>query len=87
MFPWESAFTGEEVCPTSAPTGQLEQVTFSRNSLLINQHISGDIAFALWQYWSVTQNVTWLNTYGWPLFQGISGVFPSLFPRNCRILG
>ena len=62
MFPWESAFTGEEVCPTSAPTGQLEQ------------HISGDIAFALWQYWSVTQNVTWLETYGWPLFQGISRV-------------
>lgn len=26
MFPWESAFSGDEVCPTSAPTGQLEQV-------------------------------------------------------------
>ncbi len=38
MFPWESAFTGEEVCPISAPTGQLEQ------------HISGDIAFAVMQY-------------------------------------
>jgi trehalose/maltose hydrolase-like predicted phosphorylase len=25
MYPWESAFTGQEVCPTTAPTGQLEQ--------------------------------------------------------------
>lgn len=32
MFPWESAFTGEEVCPTWAATG-LREI-----------HISGDIA-------------------------------------------
>ncbi len=25
MYPWESAFTGQEVCPITAETGQLEQ--------------------------------------------------------------
>ena len=35
MFPWESGFTGVEVCPSWASTGQLEQ------------HITGDISFAV----------------------------------------
>jgi trehalose/maltose hydrolase-like predicted phosphorylase len=39
MFPWESAFTGVETCPTVAPTGLLEQ------------HISGDIVFAVKQFY------------------------------------
>lgn len=38
MFPWESAWTGIETCPSWAPTGQLEQ------------HISADIAVAAMQY-------------------------------------
>ena len=32
MFPWESAASGNESCPQSAPTGQFEQ------------HISGDVS-------------------------------------------
>lgn len=50
MFPWESAVTGEEVCPESAPTGLLEQ------------HISGDISFAYEQYWRITKDISWLNS-------------------------
>jgi trehalose/maltose hydrolase-like predicted phosphorylase len=38
MFPWESASSGAETCPTFAPTGQLEQ------------HISGDVVYAVRQY-------------------------------------
>jgi trehalose/maltose hydrolase-like predicted phosphorylase len=39
MFPCESAYTGEEVCPTFATSGQLEQ------------HTSGDLVFAVKQYY------------------------------------
>lgn len=54
MFPWESAqsmkfgilivLAGVETCPTSAPTGELEQ------------HISGDIVFAARQYYRMQVN-------------------------------
>eukprot|EP01116_Phalansterium_solitarium_P016178 TRINITY_DN3701_c0_g1_i1.p1 TRINITY_DN3701_c0_g1~~TRINITY_DN3701_c0_g1_i1.p1 ORF type:complete len:702 (-),score=253.28 TRINITY_DN3701_c0_g1_i1:809-2914(-) len=65
MFPWESAFTGEEVCPSWAATGTYEQ------------HISGDIAFATQNYWYVTRNVTWLRDVGFPLLEGIATFWAS----------
>eukprot|EP00762_Andalucia_godoyi_P004226 ANDGO_05456.mRNA.1 Acid trehalase-like protein 1 len=44
MFPWESAQTGAETCPSWAPTGQQEQ------------HISGDIVVAAeFVYWLTRQ--------------------------------
>jgi trehalose/maltose hydrolase-like predicted phosphorylase len=49
MFPWESAATGEETCPTWARTGKLEQ------------HITADIALAVQQHWRVTGNRTFLG--------------------------
>jgi len=64
MFPWESAFTGEEVCPSSAPTGELEQ------------HISGDIVFAFRQYYYLTKDLVWLeNVY--PLIAGVARFWSS----------
>ena len=62
MFPWESALTGEEVCPTWAATG-LREV-----------HINGDISFALWQFWRATQDDSsgWLEATAWPLLNGIA---------------
>ena len=62
MFPWESALTGSETCPTWAATG-LREI-----------HISGDIAFAVWQFWRATQDNSngWLNNTGWPLLNGIA---------------
>ena len=62
MFPWESAFTGEEVCPSWAATG-LREI-----------HISGDIAFAVSQYWKLTNDLVWLRTRGRPLLSGIADV-------------
>eukprot|EP00048_Salpingoeca_helianthica_P015014 m.224641 g.224641 ORF g.224641 m.224641 type:complete len:696 (-) comp16518_c0_seq1:156-2243(-) len=76
MFPWESAFTGVETCPTWAGTGLREQ------------HISGDIAFAVQQYFRLTGNTTWLHDFGYPLLQGIAEFWvsrvqpdPKTFPK------
>ena len=62
MFPWESALTGVEVCPSWAATG-LREI-----------HISGDIACAVWQFWRVTKDNSggWLDMTGWPLLKGIA---------------
>lgn len=49
MYPWESAFSGVEECPLWANTGKLEQ------------HITGDIAFAAQQFWHASHNTTWLK--------------------------
>ena len=54
MFPWESAFTGSEVCPGEIYSDY-------------EQHISGDIAFAVKQYWWATQDRGWLNNDAAPL--------------------
>eukprot|EP01113_Clastostelium_recurvatum_P039091 TRINITY_DN5929_c0_g1_i2.p1 TRINITY_DN5929_c0_g1~~TRINITY_DN5929_c0_g1_i2.p1 ORF type:complete len:711 (+),score=173.12 TRINITY_DN5929_c0_g1_i2:162-2135(+) len=70
MFPWESAFTGQEVCPSSAPTGQLEQ------------HISGDIAYAVRLYWFLSGDDAWMKSVGWPIVQGVAEFYTSRVVYN-----
>jgi trehalose/maltose hydrolase-like predicted phosphorylase len=60
MFAWESAATGVETCPMTAPTGAREQ------------HISADIAFAVWQYWLTHRDEAWLRSIGNPILQGVA---------------
>ena len=49
MWPWESAFSGVEACPSTAPTGELEQ------------HITGDIAFAARQYYAALTSSKYMS--------------------------
>ena len=65
MFPWESAFTGEEVCPEGVITCTNEQ------------HISGDIIFALGQYYAATYDQDWLEKIGLPLSIGVAEFWQS----------
>ena len=51
MFPWESALTGYEVCP--------EEI-YGKHEI----HISGDITFAVKQYFLATGDLDWLKKYG-----------------------
>ena len=60
MFPWESAFTGEEACPVQARTGKYEQ------------HITGDIAVALRQYYYATGDDDWAVSRALPMMHGIA---------------
>ena len=52
MFAWESAFTGQDCTPTWAATGKYEQ------------HITGDIALAIKNYWYVTRDQEWAKDSG-----------------------
>lgn len=52
LYPWESADTGEEVTPkfVLAPDGVVVPVLVGTQE----QHISADVAYAVWQYWQTT---------------------------------
>eukprot|EP00981_Chlorochromonas_danica_P008125 scaffold2028_cov181-Ochromonas_danica.AAC.3 len=60
MFPWESAFSGVETCPTFAATGLRED------------HISGDISFAIWQQWLLLHDKQWLQDIAYPMLVDIA---------------
>ncbi|RKS99114.1 trehalose/maltose hydrolase-like predicted phosphorylase [Flavobacterium sp. 123] len=49
MYPWESDDTGEEATPTWALTGIFEQ------------HITADVSIAFWNYYTYTQDKSWLK--------------------------
>lgn len=65
MFPWESAYTGVETTLPTFGMGEREQ------------HISGDIAFAVWQYYRATRNDTWLKLTGYPILKGVADFWVS----------
>ena len=56
MFPWESALTGSEVCPGEIYSNY-------------EQHIIGDIAFAVKQLWMASGDQQWLEHQAFPLIR------------------
>lgn len=67
MYPWESAFTGEEVTPV---WGAVDIVTGKATKIwsgFIEQHITCDIAFATWQYYMVTGDQEFMDKYGYEM--------------------
>jgi protein-glucosylgalactosylhydroxylysine glucosidase len=70
MYPWESTTTGQEETPVWALTGPFQH------------HISGDVAWAAWQYYSVTKDKEWLRTRGWPILRAVADFWASRVDRN-----
>jgi trehalose/maltose hydrolase-like predicted phosphorylase len=62
LYAWESADTGAETTPDQVigPDRQVVDVLCGRQE----QHISADIAYAVWQYWLATQDETFLLEAG-----------------------
>ncbi|MBV9847492.1 MAG: discoidin domain-containing protein [Kutzneria sp.] len=69
-FPWESALSGMEDTPMSASTGKYEQ------------HISSDVALAVWQYWLATGDRLWLHDKGFPILRGVADFWVSRASAN-----
>lgn len=65
MFPWESADTGQEATPVWALSGPYEQ------------HISADIAIAVWNYYLVTHDKDWLRSKGFPILKAVADFWVS----------
>lgn len=68
MYPWESAWlTDGEVTPV---WGAADIVTGKSTKIwsgFIEQHISADIAFAIWQYYSVSGDRDFMDRYGYEI--------------------
>ncbi|WP_172370000.1 glycoside hydrolase family 65 protein [Sporosarcina jiandibaonis] len=68
MYPWEMAWpTDGEVTPL---WGDIDIVTGERTKIwtgIIEQHISADIAFAVYQYANVTGDQEFMNQYGYEI--------------------
>ncbi len=62
LYAWESADTGEETTPVSvtAPNGERIPVLNGR----YEQHISADVAYAVWRYWDATEDAGFLLDAG-----------------------
>ena len=62
LYAWESADTGAETCPEQVigPDRQVIDVLGGR----LEQHISADVAYAVWQYWLATRDEGFLLDAG-----------------------
>jgi beta-phosphoglucomutase len=64
MFAWESAATGDEMTPkwslSSDPYAEPVRIWNGEREI----HISADIAYAVWQYWQITGDDTWMRDRG-----------------------
>jgi len=62
MYPWESVPSGEETTPHWVPLADGGVVRIWCGE--IEQHISADVAYAVWQYWQVTGDDDFFVNYG-----------------------
>lgn len=62
MYVWESADTGDETTPSWVPGPDKKLVRIWCGD--IEQHISTDVAYAIYQYWQTTQDNEWMQAYG-----------------------
>ena len=62
LYAWESADTGAETCPLHVigPDRKVVEVKCGRQE----QHISADIAYAVWQYWQATADDSFMREAG-----------------------
>ncbi|GAA6060907.1 hypothetical protein JCM10212_003941 [Sporobolomyces blumeae] len=68
LYPWTAARFGN--CTGVGPCYDYEY------------HLNGDIALTAYDYYSQTQNKTWLEEKGWPLVDAISSMYASLVKLN-----
>jgi hypothetical glycosyl hydrolase len=68
MYPWESAWPSDgEVTPV---WGAVDIITGKQTKIwsgFIEQHISADIAFAVWQYYQITGDQRFMDEYGYEI--------------------
>jgi len=62
LYAWESADSGQETTPESviAPDGKIVEILTGK----MEQHISADVAYAVWQYWRATKDDEFFLTAG-----------------------
>ncbi len=68
MFPWESAWLDDgETCPLYQGTDIITGKPIKVWSGIIEQHISADVAFGVWQYGVITGDEDFMEKYGYEI--------------------
>ncbi len=66
MYPWESDYRGDEAVPR-----------FAAQNGLYENHVTGDVALAEWQYFLATGDSAWLATTGFPVLRATADFWVS----------
>ncbi len=80
MFPWESAGTGEEETPSWAKNLDGEIIPIKTNDL--EHHITADIAYAIVQYYQITDDHAFMRDYGYEMIFEIARFWASRVQKN-----
>ena len=80
MFPWESAGTGEEETPSWAKNLNGEIIAIKTNDL--EHHITADIAYAIVQYYQITDDNDFMRDHGYEMIFEISRFWASRVKKN-----
>lgn len=68
MYPWEAAWTTDgEVTPLWGPADVVTGKPMQYLTGMIEQHISADVAFAVWQYYTVTGDQDFMDRCGYEI--------------------
>lgn len=71
MYPWESDEIGSETTPK-----------FAYQNALYQNHVTGDVALAQWQYFLATGDQLWLANYGFPVIKETADFWVSRVTYN-----
>jgi len=82
MYPWESAEDGRETTPrwVPLPDGELVRIWCGD----IEQHITTDVAYAVWQYWRITGDDAFLRDYGAEILLDTAAFWGSRVEHNAE---
>lgn len=73
MYPWESDENGNESCPK-----------FAYQNALYENHVTGDVAYAQWQYFLATGDTLWLARFGYPVIEATADFWKSRVSYNSK---
>jgi beta-phosphoglucomutase family hydrolase len=82
MFPWQSGSNGEEVTQKSNLNPRSQR--WVPDNSYLQRHVNSAIAYNLWQYFQVTQDVEFAEFYGAELFLEIARFWSSIAQFNAE---
>ena len=85
MFPWESAWLDDgEVTPEYQDVDIITGLPIKVWSGFIEQHITADVAFGVWQYYIATDDQDYMDRYGYELIFDTAKFWVSRLEDKCR---
>lgn len=83
MYPWESAWIDDgEVTPLWGEADVVTGKTLPILTGLIEQHITADVAFAVWQYYNATHDEDFMNRCGYEIIMDTARFWASRLEWN-----